>query len=146
MFRARRQSTKNRQGAAAVECAFVLPLIFLITAGTIECCSTIFLKESVTLAAHEGARAAIRRRAAASDAVAAVDEILAVRGVDVSTMGTSYVSVSPDPTGADILDPISVTVTAPTSGNTVLPLPNWFTWVANRQVSSTVIMRREFDD
>ena len=83
MFTLRRFTNQPRRGTAAVECALVLPLVFLLTAGTIEMCSTIFLRESVTLAAHEGARAAIGRHATTADVAAAVDAILAIRGVDV---------------------------------------------------------------
>ncbi|MEM8678352.1 MAG: TadE family protein, partial [Planctomycetota bacterium] len=51
MLKVRRRRTTHRKAVAAVEFAFVLPVIFVLTAGTIEMCSTIFLKESVTLAA-----------------------------------------------------------------------------------------------
>lgn len=146
MTRVKRQDSKPRKGAAAVECALVLPLLFLITFGTIEACSTIFLKESVTIAAYEGARQAIMRRATSEDTIDAVDDILELRGVDVSTLGDDYVSVTPNPTTANLLDPITVTVRAPTNGNTVIPAPNWFSWFSNRQVTATVVMRKEFED
>ena len=136
----------DRRGVAAVEFAFVLPIIFLLTAGTIEMCSTIFLRESVILAAHEGARAATKRQATEQDVLAAVNDILAIRGVNVAALGGNHVSVSPNPSGAAILTPITVNVQAPTSGNTLLPIPSWFTWVGGRTVAASVSMVREYND
>ena len=50
---------QNKQGAAAVEFAIVLPVFVLILLGSIETCTMIFLQQSLEMAAYEGARVAI---------------------------------------------------------------------------------------
>ncbi len=132
---------QRRRGAAVVECAMVLPVLFLLTFGTIEASSTIFLKEAATIAAYEGAREAVKRRATTQDAATAATTILDQRGV---ASGGRIITVSPNPTGAAILEPITVTVSVPTNGNTVIPAPNWFTWFGNMRVTGTVVMRKEY--
>ncbi|MEM8680425.1 MAG: hypothetical protein AAGF97_13835, partial [Planctomycetota bacterium] len=91
-------------------------------------------------------RAAIRRQATQQDVITIVNDILAIRGVNVAAMGGNHVTISPDPAGAPILTAITVTVEAPTSGNTMLPIPSWFTWAGGRNVSSAVTMVREYND
>ena len=119
----------------------ILPILFLLTFGTIEATSAIFLKEAATIAAYEGARQAVERRATTADAITAATQILNDRGVSNSGR---VITVSPDPNTATILTPITVTVRVPTNGNTVIPTPNWFTWFGNMEVSGTVVMRKEY--
>ena len=47
----------KRLGAAIVEMAICLPVIVLLTYGTIELAGGLFLKQTLTSAAHEGALA-----------------------------------------------------------------------------------------
>jgi Flp pilus assembly protein TadG len=51
------RTRKSRQAAATVELAICLPVVLTIAFGTIDICSVLFLKESLTIAAYEGARA-----------------------------------------------------------------------------------------
>lgn len=46
----------KRSGAAIIELAVCLPLLVLITLATIKACSMIFLKQTLIIAAFEGAR------------------------------------------------------------------------------------------
>ena len=50
----------KRLGAAIVEMAICLPVIVLLTYGTIELAGGLFLKQTLTSAAHEGALAGIK--------------------------------------------------------------------------------------
>jgi Flp pilus assembly protein TadG len=50
---------RQRNGAAVVELAAVLPVFVLLLMGTIETCNMIFLQQSLKIAAYEGARITI---------------------------------------------------------------------------------------
>ena len=51
----------QRDGVATTECAIAIPIILLFTLVTIDICTIIYLKESVTIAAYEGSRVGIQR-------------------------------------------------------------------------------------
>ena len=137
LFR-RRRSVENRRGSSAVECAFCIPVVMLIMFGTLETCSGVFLKETLTVTAYEGCRVGVRRRATRTDVINECNAVLAARGVTGAT-----VSVTPaDFSTLSALDPISVTVSAPTNGNSTYI----FNFMADRSVSARVTMVREFDD
>lgn|GEM_PF-2733391 len=51
---------RHRSGLAATEFAVCLPILLAIVIGTIEACSMVYLKQSLSVAAYEGARAALR--------------------------------------------------------------------------------------
>lgn len=130
-------SSGIRRGAATVECALCIPLIIGIMFGALEICSALFLEETLELAAYEGARAAVRRTATPEDAIARVEEILAIRNITGAT-----ITVTPDDfTGMKALDPIVVTVTAPTEGNSTYI----FSFMVGSEVTGEVTMVREFD-
>ena len=48
-----RTKNRNREGAVVVECAFALPLILLLTLGTLDICDGIYLKKKALIAAYE---------------------------------------------------------------------------------------------
>ncbi len=129
---------KIRRGGPAVECAFCLPLVLIFMFGTLEICSAIFLKESLTIACYEGARSGVKRRATNQDSVDRAEEIIAARGVT-----GAIIQVTPeDFSTLSALDEITVTITAPAEGN--LFFINQF--MPGKHVSSTVVMVREFDE
>ena len=72
----------KRLGAAIVEMAICLPVIVLLTFGTIELASGLFLKQTLTSAAHEGALAGMRLDATEASVRDRVELILAVREVE----------------------------------------------------------------
>lgn len=101
-----------RSGTAAVECAVCLPVLLLFVLGLVEACTVIFLKQSLTTAAYEGAQTGLRRGATAADVRAVAERVLTDRrvtggGVSVSPAGLPAVAEG---------DPFTVTVTAPASG------------------------------
>ncbi len=129
---------RKRKGAAAVECAFCIPVVILLMFGTLETCSGIFLKESLTVAAFEGARVGVRRRATSAAVIEQVEAILQIREVT-----NADITVEPmDFSTLSALDPITVTIVAPAAGNSLYI----FDFMAGRDVSAQVTMVREFDD
>ena len=135
-------SCANRShGAAAVEAAICLPLIILLMLGTLEVCAGFYLKESLTVAAYEGARTGVKRRATESDVEDEVRAILAARDVTLDN-GGSITIVPSNFSSLQALDPITVRVTARTTGNSVVI----FDSLVNREVSAQVVMLREFNE
>ena len=140
LVKGRRRRIRNRQrrGAAAVECAFCIPIVIILMFATLETCSSIFLKESLTVAAYEGARVGVRRRAtfeAVQNRAQAILDARNIQNATITILPTDFDSL-------DALDPIRVTVSAPTAGNSLYI----FDFMANRTVSAQVVMVREFDD
>jgi len=131
---------RSRGGAAVVEAALCIPVIILLMFGTLEISAGYYLKESLTIAAYEGARTGAKRRATKAQVVARVNDILAARNVELGDSG--YIVVTPnDLSTLDALQPLTVTVQAPSAGNSALI----FDAVANRNVTASVKMAREFD-
>ncbi len=135
------KNKQQRDGVAAVEFAILTPLLFLIVAGTMEVCSALFLQEALTVCAYEGARTAVQRRATQAQVIDRVEEVLEERGIV-----NGAVTVTPAPEAATLFEPVVVTVTAPTAGNTVLPLRNWYSWMGNLDFEGEVTMVKEFSD
>ena len=76
----------SRRGAAVVELAISLPVIFLIMLGTAETCNRIFLKQSLEIMAFEGVRVSITPGATNSDIQGQVNAIAATRNVSVDSI------------------------------------------------------------
>ncbi len=128
----------RRRGVAVVEAALCLPIIVLLMLGTLEVCAAFHLRESLTVAAYEGARTGVKRRATAEDARARVMDILAARNVT-----DAQIEIIPDDFSTlDALDPITIRVTANTQGNAALV----FDAMVDVDVSADVVMVREFGD
>lgn len=128
----------RRRGAAAVEAAFCIPMLFIVMFGTLETCSGIFLAEAVKVSCYEGCRVGVRRRATRADVLAQVNNVLAARNITGAT-----VEVSPDTfSGMKALDPITVRISAPTAGNSLYI----FDFFAGRTIAAEVTMVKEFDE
>jgi Flp pilus assembly protein TadG len=111
-----RLQKRRRRGVAAVEFAVCLPIIVLIVLSTIEACSMIFLKQTLAIAAYQGARTAIIPGKKQADVVAACNQILNDRNVDGAV-------VSVKPKDFENLEPgqyVDVTVTAPCNANSIV--------------------------
>ena len=108
---------RNRRGTEVVELAIILPLLMLLTFATLETCENIFLIQKVKIAAHEGAVVAITKTGTLADVQDAVQGYLDARDIDYGDDISTAVTVSPDPTTAATLEPITVTVTVPTDEN-----------------------------
>lgn len=112
--------TSRRRGVAAVEFAVCLPVLVLVIIGSIEACTMVFLKESLTVAAYEGSRTALKPGATSSDVIARCEEVLAERSVDGGTVNVTPSNIGSTASGATI----QVSVTAPCESNGVVPV--WF--------------------
>ncbi len=142
----RRRIRADRKGAAVVEAAMCIPVVIVLMLGTLEVCAGIYLSESLTVCAAEACRSGVRRRATYDDVYERAIEALADRNVTLPTDNNG------DPTGIVIepedfstlraLDPITVTITAPTAGNSLYI----FDTMVNRNFTASVSMVREFDE
>ncbi len=119
MFKLTRKTRQeDRNGIAATEFAVCLPVLMLILMGVLETCSMIFLKQSLAVAAYEGAHTAVQAEATAADVIATCNSILADRGVN----GANVVVTPNDLSSIDPGEYIRVEVNAPTAANRVAPV------------------------
>jgi Flp pilus assembly protein TadG len=133
MLRSNRK--RNRLGVAAAELAVCLPIIVLLVVATIEACSMVFLKQSLTVAAYEGVRTAIMPNATEAQVKAACNQILADRRID-----GGVVTIKPSNIAAlNQGDYVDVTVTAPCGSNTIVPN----TFYRGKTLSATASMMIE---
>lgn len=131
-----RNRRSQRAGVAAAEFAVCLPVIVLIVLATIEACTMVFLKQSLSIAAYEGARTALAQNASSADVVNAAEQILTERNVNGGT-----VSLSPSNLGA--IAPgqyLTVSVVAPAAGNSVIPIR----FYRGRTLTGSATMMKEF--
>ena len=104
-----------RRGVAATELAVCMPVIVLIVLASMEACAMLFLQQSLSVAAYEGARVALSPGAGSSDVTTQCQQILKDREVNGAT-----VSISPaDVPGAAEGTWITVRATAPFARNSL---------------------------
>jgi Flp pilus assembly protein TadG len=109
-----------RRGAAAAEMAICLPLMVMLVLGSIETCSMIYLRHSLTIASYEAARVAINFDGTNTEVMARAEEILAAREV-------ADADIDIEPSDVEMVErgqPLSITVSAPSDSNNILP--PWF--------------------
>jgi Flp pilus assembly protein TadG len=114
MFVTRREtpvSNDDRHGSVAVETAIVLPILFAVMFGAVDCARLNMLRNSAQNAAYEGARNAITPGSAASDATAAAKKVL--DGIKVKNY---TIAVSPT-TITSSTEKVTVTITVPLKDN-----------------------------
>jgi len=135
-IRRRKSATqRKRGGVAAAELAVCLPVVVLLVVATLEACSAIFLKQSLTIAAYEGVRIAIEEGSTAGEVTSACNQVLSDRRI---TGG----KVTVNPSNIAALNPgqfINITVTAPCSTNSVVPAA----FYRGRTLSATASMMIE---
>jgi Flp pilus assembly protein TadG len=132
----RRALSTSRRGVAASELAVCLPVLVLLVLAMIEACTMIFLKQSLTIAAYEGARMSLAQEADDADVQAAADGVLRdrrVQGARVTIRPADITRVAPG-------EYIEVTVSAPTDPNSVIP----GSFLRGRTLSATAVMMKEF--
>ncbi|TWU04672.1 TadE/TadG family type IV pilus assembly protein [Stieleria varia] len=133
--RTSRRRGSHRRGVAAVEFAVCLPVIVLLVFGSIEASSFIFLKQSLSVAAYEGVREAVREKATDATALERAENVLTSRDVD----GFQVTFPNGNIASAQRGDRIVCQVTAPTQPNS--PLAGQF--VTNRVLTARVVMVKE---
>lgn len=127
---------RKRFGVAATELAVCLPVIVLLVVATVEACSMVFVKQSLTVAAYEGVRTALEKGATAADVQATCDQILRDRKIVGGTVVINPANFQTLPPGQYV----DVTVSAPCDRNTIVP--NGF--YRGRNLSATASMMIEF--
>jgi TadE-like protein len=132
----RRRSASARKATAAVECALVLPIIFLLAFSTLEICSALYLRQSATTIAFEGARVGVRGKTTRQQIIDECTSLLTQRGIvqgEIAVIPSDFSTIK-------TLDPITVTVRAPCRGNT------WFlgSLFQNQNIQASVTMAREY--
>jgi hypothetical protein len=126
---------QKSRGVAAAELAVCLPVVVLIVIATIEACSALFLKQSLTVAAYEGARTTLSDRMTPGSVEAACNQVLNDRKVDgatITTKPTNLASLQP----GDFFD---ITISAPCDKNSVVPT----TFYRGRTLQATASMMIE---
>jgi Flp pilus assembly protein TadG len=126
---------QQRRGVATAELAVCLPIVVLLVVATIEACSAIFLKQSLTVSAYEGVRTALEENATATSVTDTCNRILSDRRVQ-----NANVTVRPSNIAA--LEPgdfVDITVSAPVAANSVMPT----TFYRGRTLSATASMMIE---
>ena len=130
-----RGNSAHRRGVAAAEFAVCLPVFLLLVFGMIESCSMIFLKQTLTVAAYEGARTALEENAVAADVRTVCEQVLSDRRVQGGTIAISPTDFQRLPPG----DYISITVSAPADSNSIIR----GSFFNGRTLSSTATMMKE---
>ena len=131
----RRGRSRKTRGVAAAELAVCLPVVVLLVIATIEACSAIFLKQSLTVAAYEGVRTALKEGNTAASVQATCNQILSDRNVEGAIVTLSPADIS-------LLNPgeyIDVTVSAPCDTNSLVPT----SFYRGRRLSATASMMVE---
>lgn len=139
--RIRTRRRHARHGSACVEAAFCLPVLFVLTLGTMDVCSSIFLKEAVTIAAYEGARIGIGRGRTDAEVRQRVTDFLDERGIIYDSSDVVVIS-APGFDTAETLENVTVTVTAPGEANLLAPSQ----FFADLTFSASVTMRKEYQN
>jgi len=134
------RTRRRRSGVAAIEFAMVLPALLILTIGTMDLCSLMFLRESVVLAAYEGARQGVGRNQTNADVIARVNEFLDERNVVYGGGAVTFSGSGFD--GAETLEAVTVTVTVPTDGNLLIPSELF----GGMDVSADVTMVKEYEN
>jgi Flp pilus assembly protein TadG len=134
-FNGRHSRPRKGRGVAAAELAVCLPIVVLLVVATIEACSAIFLKQSLTVAAYEGVRTALVEGATASTVQTACNQVLSDRKIEGATVKVNPFDIASLKPG----EYVDVTVTAPCNENSVVPA-NFY---RGRTLSATASMMIE---
>lgn len=128
----------KRRGTATAEVAICLPVLMTFTLATIDLCSIFFLKETVAIAAYEGARAGINRGGTNAEAIARVQEVLNDRNINYSGDCVTFEGASYD--SADTLEHVTIIVQVPAAGNLIAPAGLY----DGLDIIHRITMRKEF--
>ncbi len=90
---------RTRNGTAAVETAILLPLLVLVTFGSLELSNMVFLKQGLSMASYEGAKIASSPGATDAQARLRVQEILTTRSLTSTTITITPAQVATTPRG-----------------------------------------------
>jgi Flp pilus assembly protein TadG len=135
-FRLRRRSTRtHRRGAVFVELALVLPLIIFLILATIDATTMVFLNHSLTIAAYEGARVAVKPTGTSAEAITQANDFLTSRSVAGGSVAINPIDVENLAAGTHI----TVTASAVCDANALIPS----LFYAGKSVSAHCTMVKE---
>ena len=126
----------SRLAVVTVEFAIVLPVLIALVVGIVESCNLIYVKQSLTVSAYEGARAAIVKGMTQTDIEARSNQLLADRKIK-----NTAILISPNPPSAAAYGSyITVRVQATYGTNAIIP--GWF--FGGVTLQSSVKMMKEY--
>lgn len=125
---------QQRRGLAVVELAVCLPIIVILVLGAIEACTMVFLKQSLHIAAYEGARVAIDNRATNQKVLDRCEQLLNERKINGATVDLGGLDIESLPRGSEI----TVQVEAPVNLNCRL-----LTGLVQGSVQAAAVMIKE---
>ncbi|MFN7874359.1 MAG: TadE/TadG family type IV pilus assembly protein [Pirellula sp.] len=137
-FKSRYQKRQSQRNAAAiVELAFVLPLLFTLLFATIEACAMLHLQQTLEIAAYESARISLVPTSKTSLVQETADRFFKNRKVQGGTVTITPSNFETSPIGTII----TVRAAAPATGN--LPLPPMF--FSGLSLSASCSMMKEYE-
>lgn len=130
----------RRRGTATIECVIIFPVLLALTIGTIDTCSAMFLKESASLAAYEGARQGVGRGGTNQDVINRINEFLGERNI---AFEASDVTISaPGFDAAETLQSVTVTVAIRAAENLLMPSEV----IGDLAIEGSVTMVKEYEN
>ena len=117
-----RRIVRARRGVATVELAFCLPVLLLLVLGSIETCNVVFQKQTMTAAAYEAARIAIRQDATSAEAQSIAGQVMTARNINHYTVTFTPSDITNLARGTNI----NINVSAPADQNTIMPSDGWY--------------------
>lgn len=135
----RRAMGIQRRGAAAVEFAVVAPVFVLMIFGMIEVSRGIMVKQIMTNAAREGARAAILDGATGTDVTTSVNTYLS----NCSLAAATVTFPQGLPEAVTYGNPVEVQVSLSYTDVSWLPIPRY---MSSSSLTASSVMRRETND
>lgn len=126
---------RSRRAAAAVETAIALPVLLVLVFGAIELADGIFMKQALSVAAYEGARAVTRQKGTSAEGRLRVDEVLAARGITDYTLTIEPVATPETPRSTQM----TVRLSAPSNSISWSPLRLF----SGKTIEKTVCMVRQ---
>jgi Flp pilus assembly protein TadG len=130
----------QRQGAALVEFAMILPILVMVIMGMFEFGRGIMATEVLNHAARLGARNGSLTTGTTASVTTAVNELLVNAGVNGTTVKVLVNGAATEVGNADSGDEIQVTVTVPYANVTWIGNPKY---LAGKTLTGRCVMRRE---
>ncbi len=141
-----------RSGIAAVEMAFIAPILVLIALGMFELSRGVMVRQILTGAARKGCRTGIIHQYGNSDIISDATNVMQDNGFDTTlfnppTIGSINITVT-DPSGTVLSDALDATPGSTVSVQVVIPTSsvNWVSsyFMTNSMVESdTVVMMKQ---
>jgi Flp pilus assembly protein TadG len=112
---------QRRSGAATVELALCLPVVFILVLGMMETCNVVFVRTRMLSATYEAARLATRPTTSSSKAATSA-QVTTYCSSLLTQLGIHGATVTLSPTDLSTLTPltqVTLTVTAPLNQNAI---------------------------